>query len=701
MGAVIDVGAFKTHSDAIAEARSAGAEILAGGSTDDSEGYFVEPTVIATDDSGFRLLRDELFGPIVTTYVYDEKRWDDTLRLVDETAPYALTGAVFANERSAIERGARRAPYAAGNFYVNDKPTGAVVGQQPFGGSRASGTNDKAGSMWNLIRWVSPRTIKETFVSADGLPLPVPRSGRRRSRGRRLTQPRPTLSATGAGSAVTRVLDGIDAFLDQLAAVDYLPVFFAVLAQLAKLGCTSMAWRNVLAAAYPDEAVPRRSILARYLAGVGINAIVPMRAGDAVRIVLAHRAIPRSTYTTVVSSTLVLSIFDIARRLDASSPGRSSRRTSCRASASCPDLPSFDFGWLLDRPAGRQLILAAILIARRRPRVLDPRARRQLLGAGRQAFAVLRTPPRYLRSVALWQAGDWTFRLVAIWFLLDAFDIPQSLENVLLVQVSASIATLLPLTPAGIGTEQAFLLYVFRGAVPSSQLLAFSVGLKFMTVGTNVVAGFTAIALTLRTLAVPRMAHRGARAPAVADPPMQDDAVRAPDRTLARLGRPGLVQLRVDARARSSAGARERPRAPPATPRGTRSTEPKCSRIARRRAGPIPGRRLEDRLHRLRVPLLPVVAERARGAPRRGSAAGAGAPGSSGRARSGTARPGRTPPPPASRARSRRRAAGRAPPSPRARPRAAPFRRPRRRGSAICREALVDVALREPARSGA
>ena len=164
MGAVIDASAFETHSKAIEEARSSGADIVAGGSTDDSEGYFVSPTVIATDDKAFRLLRDELFGPIITTYVYDEKRWDETLELVDETAPYGLTGAVFATDRVAIDEAQDALRYAAGNFYVNDKPTGAVVGQQPFGGSRASGTNDKAGSMWNLIRWVSPRTIKETFV---------------------------------------------------------------------------------------------------------------------------------------------------------------------------------------------------------------------------------------------------------------------------------------------------------------------------------------------------------------------------------------------------------------------------------------------------------------------------------------------------------------------------------------------------------
>ena len=129
-----------------------------------SEGFFVEPTVIETKDPDFRLLRDELFGPVVTAYVYREGEWGDTLELVDRTAPYGLTGAVFADDRDAVLEAKDALRYAAGNFYVNDKPTGAVVGQQPFGGARASGTNDKAGSMWNLIRWVSPRTIKETFV---------------------------------------------------------------------------------------------------------------------------------------------------------------------------------------------------------------------------------------------------------------------------------------------------------------------------------------------------------------------------------------------------------------------------------------------------------------------------------------------------------------------------------------------------------
>jgi 1-pyrroline-5-carboxylate dehydrogenase len=165
MGAVIDGGSFKTQKDAIDEARASGkAEIVAGGDYDDSEGYFVSPTVIQTEDPGYRTMSEELFGPVVTTYVYDDKRWSDTLDLIDRSAPYGLTGAVFADDRFAVEEAHQKLRYAAGNFYVNDKPTGAVVGQQPFGGSRASGTNDKAGSMWNLIRWVSPRTIKETFV---------------------------------------------------------------------------------------------------------------------------------------------------------------------------------------------------------------------------------------------------------------------------------------------------------------------------------------------------------------------------------------------------------------------------------------------------------------------------------------------------------------------------------------------------------
>jgi uncharacterized membrane protein YbhN (UPF0104 family) len=298
---------------------------------------------------------------------------------------------------------------------------------------------------------------------------------------------------------VVRVLDGIDAFLDQLTSVDPLPLFLAVLAQLGKFSCTSMAWRNVLAAAYPRERVRRRSILGAYVAGVGVNAVVPLRAGDAVRIVLAHRAIQKSTYTTVVSSTFVLSIFDFAAASSVLA-WAALTQDALPGVGDLPRLPSFEFSWLFRHPLAFDLVVAALVVVAVVVGIWIHGHVRDFWARVKQAFTVVRRPTRYLRTVAFWQAGDWFLRLVAIWFLLDAFDIPQSVENVLLVQVSASIATLIPLTPAGIGTEQAFLLYVFRGTVASSKLLAFSVGLKLVTVGTNLVAGFTAIAITLRTL---------------------------------------------------------------------------------------------------------------------------------------------------------------------------------------------------------
>jgi len=165
MGAVIDKAAFESIKGYIDEARaSADARIIAGGGCDDSVGYFIEPTVVLTTNPRHRLMREEIFGPVLTVFVYEDDRLEEALSLCDTGSPYALTGSVFAEDRRAIAAIATALRDAAGNFYINDKPTGAVVGQQPFGGARASGTNDKAGSMWNLIRWASPRAIKETFV---------------------------------------------------------------------------------------------------------------------------------------------------------------------------------------------------------------------------------------------------------------------------------------------------------------------------------------------------------------------------------------------------------------------------------------------------------------------------------------------------------------------------------------------------------
>ncbi|HSM60972.1 MAG TPA: L-glutamate gamma-semialdehyde dehydrogenase [Longimicrobiales bacterium] len=165
MGAVIDKSAFDKIKGYIDRARASDdAEIVAGGDCDDAKGYFIRPTVILSKTPRYESMCDEIFGPVVTLYVYEDADWSDTLKLVDSTSPYALTGAVFARDRGAIREAMDVLRNAAGNFYVNDKPTGAVVGQQPFGGARASGTNDKAGSALNLVRWVSARSIKETFV---------------------------------------------------------------------------------------------------------------------------------------------------------------------------------------------------------------------------------------------------------------------------------------------------------------------------------------------------------------------------------------------------------------------------------------------------------------------------------------------------------------------------------------------------------
>ena len=171
--AVIDKSAYATITEFIDYAKAADdAEVIIGGGYDDSKGFFIEPTVILTSNPNFRTMEEEIFGPVMTIYVYEDEKYAETLDLCDKTSIYALTGAVFATERSAVSLALSKLENAAGNFYINDKPTGAVVGQQPFGGARASGTNDKAGSYLNLVRWVSPRTIKETFDAPENFAYP-------------------------------------------------------------------------------------------------------------------------------------------------------------------------------------------------------------------------------------------------------------------------------------------------------------------------------------------------------------------------------------------------------------------------------------------------------------------------------------------------------------------------------------------------
>jgi uncharacterized membrane protein YbhN (UPF0104 family) len=295
---------------------------------------------------------------------------------------------------------------------------------------------------------------------------------------------------------VGEVLHAIRVFFESLAAVEFSALGLAIGCHVLKTMCTSRAWRNTLAYSYPDTEVQWRSIYAAYLSGIGVNAIIPARAGDAVRLYIAHRAVPVSTYTTLASSLLVLSVFDTAMALLIFTyaltlgvlPGVHSLGR----------LPGFDFGFFVGNPEFSAVLLIALAIfgtigffwAR-----IHIDEFKQHIGQG---LAVLRDRTEYLHRVALWQAGDWALRFVAIWFFLDAFGIPQSIRNVLLVQVTQSLATLVPISPGGIGTEQAFIVYVFAGTgIGRATLIAFSVGMKLTLIVTNVILGFTALFLTL------------------------------------------------------------------------------------------------------------------------------------------------------------------------------------------------------------
>lgn len=295
-----------------------------------------------------------------------------------------------------------------------------------------------------------------------------------------------------------RVLDAIDAFWDTLASVQLVPLALAISCHVVKLACTSRAWRNVIAASYPDTRVRWRSIYAAYAAGVGVNAIFPARAGDVVRLYLAHRAVPGASYATLLASTLVLTVVDFAFALalfvwaltQGVLPGLDV----------LPSLPSFDFAWFLRHELVSELLLALLGAGLVILAVWIHHRSRELRQRVAQAFTVVRTPARYLRTVVFWQLCDWALRLVTIWFFLGALGIEQSFRNVLLVQATASLATLVPVSPGGIGTEQAFLVYVLRGQAPRTTLLAFSVGMKLTLTVVNVIVGFAAILATLRTL---------------------------------------------------------------------------------------------------------------------------------------------------------------------------------------------------------
>jgi uncharacterized membrane protein YbhN (UPF0104 family) len=303
------------------------------------------------------------------------------------------------------------------------------------------------------------------------------------------------------------VLHAIGVFFSHLAAVEWKWLALGIIAQLGKLLAVSRAWTNIVRAAYPQERVRWPTMFGAYVAGTGVNAIIPARGGDVVRLFLAKRRIEHSTYTTLVSTSLLQTLFDMVvagcfvlwALTQHVLPGINALKS--------PSLPALDYGWAFRHPtAGLILVLllllfGAALIAWIAERVEEFRAKVA------QGFAAFADRTYYATHVVPWQLLDWTLRLVTVFFFLRAFHIPATLHNALLVQVSQSLATILPVSPAGIGTEQALLVYIFRNVTTKSIALSFSVGMRVTLIVVNALIGFTAILVMTGTLNVRRQAE--------------------------------------------------------------------------------------------------------------------------------------------------------------------------------------------------
>jgi glycosyltransferase 2 family protein len=289
----------------------------------------------------------------------------------------------------------------------------------------------------------------------------------------------------------------IETFFDQLTAISWGPLALALCCQLGKVLARTRSWRNILAASYPETRVRWRSVFGAYVAGVGVNAVLPVRGGDVLKLYLIKHRITGSTYPTLAATLLVETLFDfvIATCLLI----WALQQGVLPSLDVLPRLPSIDWLWLFRRPLTAAIALGVAVLfgfvlgiwASRRVEAFQKRVA--------QGFAILRPPRRYLVGVVPWQTLDWMFRLATVYFFLQAFGLHADLHNALLVQVTQSLSTVLPLTPGGIGTEQALLVYVFSGTAPASTVLSFSVGMKLALVAFNVVLGFGAILLMLRT----------------------------------------------------------------------------------------------------------------------------------------------------------------------------------------------------------
>lgn len=295
---------------------------------------------------------------------------------------------------------------------------------------------------------------------------------------------------------VSGFIDAFRAFFDQLTSIALIPLSLAILCQLGRIASRATAWRNIVAAAYPDVTVRWRDVFGAYAAGVGLNAIVPGRGGDLLRLYIARHRIEGSSYPTLGSSLIVETVFDSAVgilllgwALSAGIlPGRSV----------LPHMPGIDWLWVFHNPRAAAGMLFLALVAATILAITGVRKVTAFWERVRQGLAILTEPRRYLRRVVPWQALDWAFRLTAIFFFLRAFGIPADIHNVFVVQVAQTLSTLLPLTPAGIGTEQALLVYMFAGSAPAADVLSFSVGAKVVVVTVNLTIGTIATLATLR-----------------------------------------------------------------------------------------------------------------------------------------------------------------------------------------------------------
>jgi uncharacterized membrane protein YbhN (UPF0104 family) len=297
---------------------------------------------------------------------------------------------------------------------------------------------------------------------------------------------------------MSNVLHAFSAFFDHLQAIAWTPVLLALVCQLAKTAARTRAWQNILAVAYPAAGVRWRSVFGAYVAGAGVNAIVPVRGGDVLKLYIVKRRIDGATYATLASSLLVETLVDAL--LSGLLLLWALQQHVLPGVQVLHHLPSVDWFWLFRHPRAAAASVAVMLVAGfalglwASARIAAFRARVA------QGAAILRTPARYLRSVVAWQLADWVLRLAAIYFFLRAFHVAANLDNALRVQVTQSLSTIVPLTPAGIGTEQALIAYVLSGRASRTALLSLSVGMKAIVSALNVALGGLAVALMLRTL---------------------------------------------------------------------------------------------------------------------------------------------------------------------------------------------------------